>query len=94
VRVTRVTTTTEEQERPAWLSPDLRVAQAARVYAPLGDVSFERLGRFYLAQRTDGQFALVDPARPWNDATVSVHRTRSDAERLIPGVHPGHTWSE
>lgn len=46
-----------------------------------------RAGRFLVYTRTDGRFALVDPDRPWNDALVSVHLTRPDAEKAA-GLHP------
>lgn len=80
-------------DRPAWLSTDLRVTQASRKVPTFEEAapgcSFERLGRFYLAIRTDGMFARVDPKRPWSGATVGVYATRADAERKVPGMHPG-----
>jgi hypothetical protein len=65
---------------------------SARFYAPYGENHDHiRIGAYFYVQRTDGKVAVVDPLRPWNDATVEVI-TRERAQYLqdvAEGRHPG-----
>jgi len=53
---------------------------------------FPKVGRFYLLPRTDGRTVVVDPFLPWNDAALSDHETRGEAEIAAQHyalLHPG-----
>lgn len=86
-----------------WSLP-LAEQQARRTYRPWGRgradqlsrenaaPDFPRVGRFYILPRTDGRSVVVDPLKPWNDASVSVHATHGEAELAAQHyalLHPG-----
>jgi hypothetical protein len=87
-----------EGKRAAWIA-GLPGAQAARVYAPFAVANanragpttpeLPRLGRYILLQRTDGQYALVDPSLPWNNPVIYVGSLRECEEKAA--VRPG-SW--
>jgi len=83
--------------RELWALP-LEAQQASRVYLPRGLYAGEEtVGRFALVKRSDGQTAIADSRRPWNDAIVGVHKTHGkaklEAERMAL-LRPGSLLAE
>jgi hypothetical protein len=88
------------EQRAAWLA-ELPIKQAKRLYRPWGygrEDHFPKVGRFYLIGRpSDGRTVIVDPLRPWNDAALSVHDTKGEAEieaQRLALMRPGAFASE
>jgi len=84
----------DDARRAEWLA-GLPAAQAKRHYAPFGrehdPAIFIPVERLLHVRRTDGLVAVVDPDRPWNNATcyvISEQESRYQRDTLA-GKRPG-----